>query len=222
MLVGMLDLQHVQSSQAVTALERATKLRPDDAVAHWFGNAEKVMANLCMMSDVGRFGGRGHSARFKWTRPNVRQMLGRARVSSAARSWFWLADRLGELAVLVERPPAKCWAHRCGLMGKLRAWMPPTGEVDLKQLWIERLREVQGAGVPLLRDWQGLATDLAEAEAASWISRRRREIREWVSKACAGAARGAHRVTKQPVVGDQILVHLQVVSRLIARAELRR
>ena len=93
----------------------------DEAVAHWFGNAEKVMANLCMMSDVGKFGGRGHSARFKWTRPNVRQMLGRARVSSAARSWFWLADRLGELAVLVERPPAKCWAHRCGLVGKLRA-----------------------------------------------------------------------------------------------------
>ena len=171
----------------------------DEAVVHWFGNAEKVMANMCLMSDVGRFGGRGHSARFKWTRPNVRQMLGRARVSTAARAWFWLADRLGELAVLVEKPPARCWAHRCGLVSKLRAWMPPTGEVDLRQLWIERLREVQGAGVPLLRSWQGLALSIAEAEAAGWISRRRREIREWVTKACAGAARGAHRATKQPV-----------------------
>ena len=43
------------------------------------------------------------TARFKWTRPNVKQMMGRARVSAAARSWFWLADRLGELATLMGR-----------------------------------------------------------------------------------------------------------------------
>ena len=171
----------------------------DMAVAGWFSQAETFVANCCMLENARPFCGRGRTARFKWVRPQVKKMLGRARVSSAARAWYWLADRLGELAVLVDRPPIGCWAHRCGIMNKVCAWMPPTGQLDLRMLWLERLRGAQGASGELLRQWQGLATALAEAEAASWTSRRRKELRAWVAQACAGAGKGAHRVTKQPV-----------------------
>ncbi len=42
-LAGMLDLQHVQSAAAVAALERAVKLRAEDAVAYWYLGKALVM-----------------------------------------------------------------------------------------------------------------------------------------------------------------------------------
>ena len=42
-LVGMLDLQHVQSAAAVAALETAVMLRPEDAVANWYLGKALVM-----------------------------------------------------------------------------------------------------------------------------------------------------------------------------------
>ena len=44
LLVGMLDLQHVEGSAAVTALERAAQLRPDDAIAHWYLGKARIMS----------------------------------------------------------------------------------------------------------------------------------------------------------------------------------
>ncbi|MEJ7593636.1 MAG: tetratricopeptide repeat protein [Planctomycetaceae bacterium] len=43
MLVGMLDLQHVQGAAAVTALERAARLRPEDPIAHWYLGKARIM-----------------------------------------------------------------------------------------------------------------------------------------------------------------------------------
>ncbi len=43
LLAGMLDLQHVQSAAAVAALERAVKLRAEDAVAYWYLGKALVM-----------------------------------------------------------------------------------------------------------------------------------------------------------------------------------
>ena len=43
MLVGMLDLQHVQGAAAVAALERAAQFRPEDAITHWYLGKARVM-----------------------------------------------------------------------------------------------------------------------------------------------------------------------------------
>ena len=52
LLVGMLDLQHVQGAAAVTALERAAQLRPEDAIAHWYlGKARMMNRQLDLAPD---------------------------------------------------------------------------------------------------------------------------------------------------------------------------
>ena len=51
-LVGMLDLQHVRGAAAVAALEHATQLRPDDAIAHWYlGRARILNRQLAAAAD---------------------------------------------------------------------------------------------------------------------------------------------------------------------------
>ncbi len=42
-LLGILDLQHVQGVAAVTALEQATRLRSEDAIAHWYLGKARIM-----------------------------------------------------------------------------------------------------------------------------------------------------------------------------------
>ena len=42
-LVGMLDLQHVQGATAVAAFETAVQLRPEDAIANWYSGKALVM-----------------------------------------------------------------------------------------------------------------------------------------------------------------------------------
>ena len=143
--------------------------------------------------------GRGVGAKFKWVRPQIKKLSGRAKTSIEARAWFWLGDRLGELAKLVEKPVSGRWEHRCGLVRKIQEWMPPTGQLDVKGLWLARLSMVQGACASILMEWRSLAHGLAEAESAGWVARRRRERRAWVVQACAGSGRLAHRVTKLPI-----------------------
>ena len=43
LLVGMIDLQHIRGADAVTALEHATQLRPDDAVTHWYLGRARIL-----------------------------------------------------------------------------------------------------------------------------------------------------------------------------------
>ena len=169
------------------------------AADEWFAKAEKVVATVFHLDGDKRYQGRGGAARFKQMRPQIKQMRGRAKTSPEARAWFWLADRLGELAALAPLPVQRVWEHRGGLLGKIAAWAAPTGQVDVRQLWSARLQEIDGACATVLRQWQSLALGLAEAEAAAWTGRRRRSIREWVAKACANAGGGAHRFTKSPL-----------------------
>ena len=176
-----------------------TEKQINERVAEWFDKAEAVIANLCFLDGDGRYRGRGGAAQFRWVRPQVRRMGGRAKTSVVARAWYWLGDRLGELSRLQGRPILGNWEHRCGLTRKLTEWMPPTGQIDVKELWLERLRHVQGASSELLDNWKELAYGLAEAESTAWVAQRRRQLREWVAQACAGSGRGAHRFTKAPL-----------------------
>lgn len=43
MIVGMLDLQHVRAGESAKALERATQLRPEDPIAHWYLGRTRIM-----------------------------------------------------------------------------------------------------------------------------------------------------------------------------------
>jgi cytochrome c-type biogenesis protein CcmH/NrfG len=43
LLVGMLDLQHVDGDTAVAALEQAARQRPEDAIAHWYLGKARAM-----------------------------------------------------------------------------------------------------------------------------------------------------------------------------------
>ena len=43
LLVGMLDLQHVQGAAAAMALEQAAQLRPSDAISHWYLGKARII-----------------------------------------------------------------------------------------------------------------------------------------------------------------------------------
>ena len=188
----------VRDDAAVNCVETVAEL--DDYVGKWFEAAEEVLMGEFDVDPAKArwFQGRGGRARFKWERPAVKTMRGRAKTSTSARAWFWLADRLGEIAKLPMDASGGRWEHRQALVAKIRAWCPPTGLVDVRGLWCERLRGVAGAGCDQVRLWQGLAMDLAEAEHAAFDSARRRQTRAWIAEICAGAAAGAHKVTKVP------------------------
>ena len=186
--------------RVVEVMEAKSVEELDVQVGGWFEAAEEVL--LCELDvDPAKWNwykGRGGRAQFRWERPAIRAMRGRAKTSTAARAWFWIADRLGEVAKLPRDVSGGRWEHRQALVAKIRAWCPPTGMVDVRTLWRERLRGVEDAGKALVEQWQGLAVGLAEAEHAAYDMARRRQTRTWVSDICAGAAGVAHTVTKVP------------------------
>ena len=172
----------------------------DEIVQKWFVIAEVHLLGELHVdpAEARRYCGRGGRTSFKLVRPEVKRMHGRAKSSSTARAWFWLADRLGELAKLPVETSGGGWEHRQALLRKILAWAPPIGEVVFRALWRERLRGVVDSGGGLLRLWQGLATGVAEAENATFISERRRQTRQWVMEVCSGATGGAHKMSKLP------------------------
>ena len=74
----------------------------DKIVGDWFEAAEDCLVREFDVDPTSarKYVGRGGCARFKWIRPEIKAMKGRAKTSTRARAWYWLADRLGELVKL--------------------------------------------------------------------------------------------------------------------------
>ena len=186
------------ASARVSAAKNVDEL--DEVVQEWFKAAEGwLLAEFDVDPAHAKWmQGRGGGARFRWERPQIKKMAGRAKTSTIARSWFWLADRLGELAQLSANATGGRWEHRQALLAKVAAWCAPTGQIDFRALWAARLGGLKEASDEQLKWWQGLALGIAEAEHDAFAVARRRDTRQWVKDICAGAAGVAHKVTKVP------------------------
>ena len=169
----------------------------DKSAERWFDRAEAELAAVFhVQGQEAAYSGRSRGARFVLVRPQIRRLAGRAKCSFAARRWYWLGDRLGELRQLLAatQPGALLHAHR--LRALLAQVTGLSSDEAVADLWRRRLLAVWCAGADDL-DWlQYEAYQAAVVEEREYLVLRRARVQDWARQACLNGAREAHAYSK--------------------------